>query len=93
MAKIRSSLIAALTLAACGLNLSSPARAAETTQCTGTPAQYSASIQQLEAFAARAQALTDQNPIYESDLQYYISMLADAERCARSLNPVATVSG
>ena len=92
MARIRTGMIAALTLVACGINASSPAQAAETTQCTSPPAQYTATIQQLEAFAARAQALTEQNPIYESDLQYYISMLADAERCARSLSPVATVS-
>jgi hypothetical protein len=92
MAKICSSMIAALALVACGINQSSPAQAAATTQCTSTPAQSSAAIQQLEAFAARAQALTEQNPIYESDLQYYISMLADAERCAHSPSPVATVS-
>ncbi len=92
MAKIRTSIIAALTLVACGIALTSPAQAAETTKCASTLAQYTASIKQLEVSAARAQALTEQNPIYESDLQYYISVLADAERCVRSLTPVATVS-
>jgi hypothetical protein len=97
MAKIRSQfrtgLFAALTLATCGLGLSSPAQAAGTnTQCTGTVAQYGATIRQLETFSAKAQALADQNPLYISDVEYYASALAQAERCAKNLAPVATVS-
>jgi hypothetical protein len=95
MAKIRStyrtSIFAALTLAICGLALSSPAQAAAT-QCTGTLAQYGATIKQLETFSAKAQALADQNPLYIADVEYYASVLADAERCAKSLAAVATAS-
>jgi hypothetical protein len=97
MAKIhttyRTGTIAALMLVICGVSLPSPAQAAATvSQCTGTLAQYGATIKQLEAFSARAQALADQNPLYISDVQYYASVLADAERCAKNLSPVATVS-
>jgi hypothetical protein len=97
MAKIRSlyrtGLFAALTLAICGLGLSSPAQAAGTdTKCNGTLAQYGATIKQLETFSAKAQALADRNPLYISDVEYYASALAQAERCAKNLIPVATVS-
>jgi hypothetical protein len=95
MAKIRSpyrtGIFAALTLAICGVTLASPAQAAAT-QCTGTLAQYGATIKQLEAFSAKAQALADQNPLYISDVEYYASVLADAQRCAKNLSTVATVA-
>ena len=95
MARIRSTyrtgLFAALTLAICGLGLSSPAQAAQT-QCIGTLAQYDATIKQLATFSAKAQALADQNPLYISDVEYYASALAQAEHCAKNLRTVATVS-
>ena len=95
MAKIRTthrtSIFAALTLAICGFGLSSPAQAAGT-QCTGTLAQYGATIKQLETFSAKAQALADQNPLYIADVEYYASVLADAQRCAKNLSTVATAT-
>ena len=94
MAKIRIhriGFVAALTLAVCGISLSSAAQAAST-QCTGTLAQYDATIRQLETFSAKAQSLADQNPLYISDVEYYASALAQAEHCAKALSPVATVS-
>jgi hypothetical protein len=94
MARIRThriGFVAALTLAICGISLSSPAQAAQA-QCTGTLAQYDATIKQLATFSAKAQALADQNPLYISDVEYYASALAQAERCAKNLSPVATVS-
>jgi hypothetical protein len=95
MAKIRTmyrtGAFAALAFAVCGL--SSPAQAAGTpAQCTGTLAQYGATIKQLETFSAKAQALADQNPIYISDVEYYASVLAEAQRCAKNLSTMATVS-
>jgi hypothetical protein len=94
MAKFRSlyrtGIFAAATLAIGGISLSSPARAAES--CTGTLAQYGATIKQLETFSAKAQALADQNPLYISDVEYYASALAQAQRCAKNLGNVATVS-
>ena len=95
MAKIRSpyrtGIFAALTLAICGAGLSSPAQAAET-QCTGTLAQYDATVRQLAIFSTKAQTLADQNPLYISDVEYYASALAQAQRCAKNLGNVATVS-
>jgi hypothetical protein len=95
MAKIRSThrigILAALALALCSIGLSSPVQAAQA-QCAGTLAQYDATIKQLETFSARAQALAKQNPLYISDVEYYASALAQAERCAKNLSPVATVS-
>lgn len=90
MARIRVSLVAALALAA-GSAVSSAAPGANL-QCTGTPAQYGAVIKQLEANAARAQALAEQNPIYISDVEYYAAVLAEARRCAAILGPVAANS-
>ena len=95
MAKIRSTyrtgIFAALTLAMCGFGLSSPAQA-DATQCTGTLAQYGATIKQLETFSAKAQALADRNPLLIADVEYYASALADAQRCAKNLSTMATVS-
>ena len=89
----RSGMLAAVTLAAFGFGLSAPAQAADTgTQCSGTLAQYDATIRQLEVFSAKAQAMADQNPPYISDVEYYASALAQAQRCAKNLSTVATVS-
>jgi hypothetical protein len=90
MAKIRTSIFASLTLVVCGFAFASSALAADT--CTGTLAQYTASIRQLQTFAAKADAMADQNPIYIADVEYYASALAQAQRCVRQLGPVATVS-
>jgi hypothetical protein len=94
MAKIRSlsrtGIFAALTLAVAGFAMSSPAQAADT--CNATLTQYGATIKQLEIFSAKAQALADQNPLYIADVEYYASALAQAQRCARNLGNVATVS-
>jgi hypothetical protein len=90
MTRTRSSFIAALTLVVCGFALS-PAQSAET-QCNGTPAQYSAAIRHFQASVAQAQAQADVNPIYISDVEYYASVLAQAEHCIRSLTPVASAS-
>jgi hypothetical protein len=89
----RTGVLAALILAIGVLGLSSPAQAgASNTQCTATLAQYGATIKQLETFSAKAQALADQNPLYISDVEYYASVLADAQRCAKNLSTMATVS-
>ncbi len=96
MAKIRttyrSSMFAALMLAVCGFAFASPVQAETTTQCSGTLSQYDATIRQLETFSAKAQAMADQNPLYISDVEYYASALAQAQRCAKNLGTVATVS-
>jgi hypothetical protein len=90
MARIRVSLLAALILAAC--SAISSAAPGGSLQCTGTPAQYGAVIKQLEANAARAQALAERDPIYISDVEYYAAVLGEARRCAAMLRPVATNS-
>jgi hypothetical protein len=79
---------AALMLA--GLVLSSPAQAGNT--CTGTLAQYTTAIKQLEDFVAKAQAAAEQNPLLIADVEYYASALNDAQRCAKNLGSVATAS-
>ncbi len=73
-----------------GVALASPAQAAGT--CSGTLAQYIATVQQLEGFAAKAQAAAEQNPLLIADVEYYNAALTDAKRCAKSLGAVATVS-
>jgi hypothetical protein len=89
----RTSIIAALTFVICAVIASSPAQAAGAdAQCAGTAAQYDAAIKQIENASAKAEAMADQNPIYISDVQYYASALAGAQRCFKSLSPVATVS-
>jgi hypothetical protein len=93
MADIRNSIrtgMLALAVVACGVAFASPALAADT--CTGTLAQYTSSIKQLQGFAAKADAMADRDPLYIADVEYYASALAQAQRCARQLGPVNTVS-
>jgi hypothetical protein len=49
-------------------------------------------IKLFESEAARARVLADRNPLYESDVAYYASALADARICHRTVGPVATAS-
>jgi hypothetical protein len=85
--------IVALTALVLGLyDASGAAVAAETAPCSNTLAQYDAAIKQLTTWSAKAQAMAAQNPIYESDVQYYAAALADAQRCLRNLSPITTVS-
>ena len=86
----RTGIFAAVVVAALGIALSSPAQAAAA--CSGTLAQYTANIQQLQTYVAKAQALADQNPLYIADVEYYASVLADAQHCAKSLGSVATAN-
>ena len=90
---------AAMTLAAAQLGILSSADASpsEAEVAAVPPAKPGTStslgpIKQIEAASAKAEAMADQNPIYISDVQYYASALASAERCYKSLTPVATVS-
>jgi hypothetical protein len=73
-----------------GVVLSSPAQAGSV--CAGTLAQYTATIKQLEGFAAKAQAAAEQNPLLIADVEYYAAALTDAQRCAKSLGTVATAA-
>ncbi|MGH6770315.1 MAG: hypothetical protein ACRECO_14975 [Xanthobacteraceae bacterium] len=83
---------AALTLAI-GLSLIPVgASAASEQQCRHNASEYVQAIRHLEAQAATARVRADANPLYESDLAYYVSVLADARACLRNITPVATAS-
>jgi len=69
-----------------------PGVAAAQYQCKHTAAQYSQAIRHFEAEAAKARALASRDPLYESDVAYYASVLADARNCVRQMGPVATAS-
>ena len=79
---------AALALAA-GMAFIPGAAAASGLQCRNTVDQYSHAIRHFETEAARARVLAVQNPLYESDLAYFNSVLRDARACHRNLTPVA----
>src|SRR5215468_10840907 len=51
-----------------------PASAA-TLECKHTPSEYAEAVRHLEAAAAKARMLAEQNPLYESDVAYYGSVL------------------
>jgi hypothetical protein len=61
-------------------------------QCKHSAAEYAQVIRHFESEAARARVLADRNPLYESDVAYYASVLADARSCYRTVGPVATAS-
>ena len=68
-----------------------PGSAAASQQCRHSAGEYAQAIRHFETEAAKARALADRNPLYESDVAYYASVLRDARACQRSL-PVATAS-
>ena len=69
-----------------------PGVAAAQYQCKNTAAQYAQAIRHFEAEAAKARTLAARDPLYESDVAYYASVLADARTCVRLMGPVATAS-
>jgi hypothetical protein len=68
-----------------------PAPAA-TLECKHTPAEYAEAVRHLEAAAAKARVLAEQNPLYESDVAYYGAVLRDTRACAKMLAPVVSAS-
>lgn len=78
--------------AALGAGIASLATGAAASECRQNAAEYAQVIRQFESEAARARVLADSNPLYESDVVYYASVLADARACQRQLAPVATAS-
>ena len=49
-------------------------------------------MRQLEILAADARIQAARNPLYESDVAYYASVLADARQCVKNLSPVTTAA-
>jgi hypothetical protein len=86
MAKLGIAIATALTLCAI---IPAPAAALE---CKQKPAEYAEALRHLEAAAAKARILAEQNPLYESDVAYYGSVLRDARACVKMLSPVVSAS-
>lgn len=66
--------------------------AAAPLQCKHNAAEYAQVIRHFESEAAKVRAIADRNPLYESDVAYYASVLAEARACHRNLGPVAAAS-
>lgn len=90
MAKLRIALAAALVLCAF-IPVSAVAQGREVV-CKHTLAQTTEALRMLEAEAAKARILAEQNPLYESDVAYYGSVLQDARTCVKMLAPVVSAS-
>jgi hypothetical protein len=86
MAKLGIAIATALTLCAV---IPAPAAALE---CKHTPAEYAEALRHLEAAAAKARILAEQNPLYESDVAYYGAVLRDTRACAKTVAPVVSAS-
>jgi hypothetical protein len=91
MASIRVSIAVAFALGVAGLSMPAAAETdARKLDCPHTLAQYNEALMQLHSLADQARAKADQNPIYESDVKYYASVLIDAYECAKIAAPVTT---
>ena len=86
MAKLGIAIAAAALL---GALIPVPAAALE---CKHTLAQHTDALRTLEAEAAKARVLADRNPLHESDVAYYDSVLRDARACVKMLGPVVSAS-
>lgn len=75
-----------------GIALTSGSAAAAGLQCKHHAAEYAQVIKHFESEAAKVRTLAASNPLYESDLAYYASALADARACYRSLGTMTTAS-
>ena len=87
MAKLRIAIAAALMLC-----VFIPVSAAQARECIHTLAQHTEALRTLETHAAQARILADKNPLYESDVAYYDSVLRDARHCVKMLSPVVSAA-
>jgi hypothetical protein len=91
---IRISIAAVLALGVAAVSM--PTASAQTSirkiDCPATLAQYNEAIRQFQALADQARVMVEQNPLYESDVKYYASVLIDAYECAKTAAPVTTAS-
>jgi hypothetical protein len=90
MAKLRIAVAAAVMLGVL-IPVSAAAQGREVA-CKHTLAQHTEALRMLEAEAAKARVLADRNPLYESDVAYYASVLRDARTCVKMLGPVVSAS-
>ena len=81
----RVRLLAAFSIVAAA---SCPTGVTATTPCNNTLAHYTEYAKWLRPLADRARGQAEENPIYESDVQYYAAELGDAQQCIRNLSPV-----
>ena len=84
-------IMAAASALAMGMAFASSAAAAQL-QCKHSASEYAQVIRHFESEAAKARALADRNPLYESDVAYYASVLATARSCHRNVGPAVTAS-
>jgi hypothetical protein len=95
MANIHSIISVTLRLAIFAVTLPGPAMAGQAgkqPQCTHTLAQHTEALRQFEILAADARSQAARNPLYESDVAYYTSVLTDARACVKLLSPVTTAA-
>jgi hypothetical protein len=85
-------IVAATFALTMGMALVSGSAAANSLQCKHNAAEYAQVIRHFESEAAKARTLAERNPLYESDVAYYASVLADARSCYRTVGPVTTAS-
>lgn len=90
MAKLRIAIAAAVVL--CAFIPVSAAAQGREVACKHTLAQHAEALRILEAEAAKAGLLAEENPLYESDVAYYGSVLRDARQCVKMLTPVVSAS-
>src|SRR3954453_6024761 len=88
MAKIRTAIAAALMLCAF-IPVGAEARDRD---CNQSLARHVEALRILEIKAANAQAMAQQNPLYEADVGYYNSVLRDARQCVKNLTPLMSAS-
>ena len=88
MANIRIAIAAALMLCAF-VPVGADAR---DLSCNQSLARHVEALRILEDKATKAQAMAQQNPLYEADVGYYTSVLRDARQCVKNLSTVVSVS-
>ena len=88
MANMRIAIAAALMLCAF-IPVGAEAR---DLSCNQSLARHVEALRILEDKAAKAEAMAQQNPLYEADVGYYTSVVQDARQCVKILSTVVSAS-
>lgn len=68
------------------------AMAGTSSRCIYTLVQYTEYAKVLEPFTDHVRQVADDNPLYESDAQYYAAELGDVRQCIKNLTPAKSAA-
>ena len=87
MTTLRVSFVIVSAVIISAMAFAEAATAGTSSRCIYTLAQYAEYAKVLEPFADHVRQVADDNPLYESDAQFYAAELGDVRTCIKTLTP------